>query len=77
MHAILTLFGASDDALVYAYPYMMIYLLGTLAFNDSNRNESFYQCTGIFHIGMLSVAVGAVANIILDPVFLFLFWIWV
>ena len=44
---LLTLFGASDDALVYAYPDDLP--SGYSPFHDSNRNESFYQCTGICH----------------------------
>lgn len=72
---LLTLFGASDDALVYAYPYLMIYLLGTLPSMIATGMNPFINAQGYAIIGMLSVTVGAVANIILDPI-LFLFWIW-
>ena len=72
---LLTLFGASDDALVYAYPYLMIYLLGTLPSMIATGMNPFINAQGYAIIGMLSVTVGAVANIILDPIFI-LFWIW-
>lgn len=65
---LLTLFGASDDALVYAYPYLMIYLLGTLPSMIATGMNPFINAQGYAIIGMLSVTVGAVANIILDPI---------
>ena len=68
---LLTLFGASDDALVYAYPYLMIYLLGTLPSMIATGMNPFINAQGYAIIGMLSVTVGAVANIILDPIFIF------
>lgn len=69
---ILRLFGASDAALVYAYPYLMIYLLGTLPSMISTGMNSFINAQGYAMTGMTSVAIGAVANCILDPV-LFLY----
>ncbi len=72
---LLTLFGASDDALVYAYPYLMIYLLGTLPSMIATGMNPFINAQGYAVIGMLSVAIGAVANIILDPLFIFVFGI--
>ena len=68
---LLTLFGASTDALGYAYPYLIIYLLGTLPSMIATGMNPFINAQGYAIIGMLSVAVGAVANIILDPVFIF------
>ena len=68
---ILRLFGASDAALVYAYPYLMIYLLGTLPSMISTGMNSFINAQGYAMTGMTSVAIGAVANCILDPVFIF------
>ena len=68
---LLTLFGASDDALVYAYPYLMIYLLGTLPSMIATGMNPFINAQGYAIIGMLSVTVGAVTNIILDPIFIF------
>lgn len=68
---ILTLFGASADALTYAYPYLMIYLLGTFPSMISTGMNPFINAQGYATTGMLSVALGAVANLILDPVFIF------
>ena len=68
---LLTLFGASDDALVYAYPYLMIYLLGTLPSMIATGMNPFINAQGYSLIGMYSVAVGAGANLLLDPLFIF------
>ena len=68
---ILTLFGASREALVYAIPYLMIYLIGTLPSMIATGMNAFINAQGYSTIGMLSVAIGAVTNIILDPVFIF------
>ena len=68
---ILTLFGASREALVYAIPYLMIYLIGTLPSMITTGMNPFINAQGYSTIGMLSVAIGAVANIILDPIFIF------
>ena len=68
---ILTIFGASKDALLYAVPYLMIYLIGTLPSMIATGMNPFINAQGYSTIGMLSVAIGAVANIILDPVFIF------
>ena len=68
---ILVLFGASKSALVYAYPYLMIYLIGTLPSMISIGMNSFINAQGYATIGMTSVAIGAVANCILDPLFIF------
>ena len=68
---LLTLFGASDDALVYAYPYLMIYLLGTLPSMIATGMNPFINAQGYATSGMLSVTIGAVANLILDPLFIF------
>ena len=68
---LLTLFGASDDALVYAYPYLMIYLLGTLPSMIATGMNPFINAPGYATSGMLSVTIGAVANLILDPLFIF------
>ena len=66
---ILTLFGASADALTYAYPYLMIYLLGTFPSMISTGMNPFINAQGYATTGMLSVALGAVANLILDPLY--------
>ena len=63
---LLTLFGASDDALVYAYPYLMIYLLGTLPSMIATGMNPFINAQGYAIIGMLSVTVGVL--IVMDQV---------
>ena len=68
---VLVLFGASNAALDYAYPYMMIYLIGTLPSMLAVGMNPFINAQGYSVIGMLSVTVGAVANLILDPLFIF------
>lgn len=68
---LLVLFGASTDALFYAYPYLMIYLIGTLPSMIATGMNPFINAQGYSTIGMTSVAVGAVANLLLDPLFIF------
>ena len=68
---LLLLFGASEDALVCAYPYMMIYLIGTVPSMIATGMNSFINAQGYATTGMLSVAIGAVSNLILDPLFIF------
>ncbi len=68
---ILILFGASKAALKYAVPYMMIYLLGTFPSMAATGLNPFINAQGYATTGMLSVALGAVANLILDPIFIF------
>ena len=68
---ILVLFGASKDALVYAFPYMIIYLIGTLPSMIAIGMNPFINAQGYATSGMLSVTIGAVANLILDPLFIF------
>lgn len=68
---LLVLFGASESALKYAYPYMMIYMLGTLPSMLAIGMNPFINAQGYSVIGMFSVAIGALANLILDPLFIF------
>ena len=70
---ILYLFGASDDTISYANAYLGIYLLGTVFVQLSLGLNSFISCQGQARIAMLSVLIGAVTNIVLDPVFIFVF----
>ena len=70
-HPLLTLFGASKAALTYAVPYMMIYLIGTLPSMIAVGMNPFINAQGYSIIGMSSVAIGAVANLLLDPLFIF------
>lgn len=70
---LLILFGASKEALVYAYPYMMIYLIGTLPSMLTIGMNPFVNAQGYATTGMISVIIGAVTNLILDPLFIFVF----
>lgn len=69
----LYLFGASDATFPYAGSYMRIYLLGTVFVMISVGMNPFINSQGFGNIGMLTVLIGAVLNIILDPVFIFMF----
>lgn len=68
---ILYLFGASDVTYPYAAGYMVIYLLGTVFVMTSLGLNPYINSQGFARIGMLTVLLGAVLNIILDPVFIF------
>lgn len=68
---LLVVFGASKDALVYAYPYFMIYLIGTLPSMIATGMNPFINAQGYSTIGMTSIAVGAIANLLLDPLLIF------
>ena len=69
---LLILFGASSAALTYALPYLMVYLIGTLPSMLSIGMNPFINAQGYSVIGMISVAIGAVANLLLDPLFIFI-----
>lgn len=68
---ILMLFGASKDTVVYGVEYLSIYLCGTIFVQLSLGLNSFISCQGQSKIAMLSILIGAVLNIILDPIFIF------
>ncbi len=68
---LLYLFGASPDSIVYAEPYLRIYLLGTLFSMLSTGLNGFISAQGFPKTGMLTTVFGAVCNIILDPIFIF------
>lgn len=70
---LLRFFGASDDTIGYADSYLRIYLCGTVFVQLSLGLNSFISCQGQAKIAMLSVLIGAVCNIILDPIFIFAF----
>lgn len=70
---VLTVFGTSQNAMKYAYPYLMIYLIGTLPSMISVGMNPFINAQGYSLIGMLSVMIGAVSNLLLDPLFIFKF----
>ena len=68
---ILLLFGASENTIGYAWAYMQIYGIGTLFVQISLGLNAFINAQGYAKTGMLTVAIGAVCNIILDPIFIF------
>ena len=68
---LLYFFGASDDTIVYADAYLSVYLAGTLFVMFYLGLNTFISCQGQAKIAMLSVIIGAVSNIILDPIFIF------
>ncbi len=68
---VLYLFGASDATYAYAEQYIRIYLLGSLPVMLTLGLNPFINAQGFTNIGMVTVAVGAVCNLVLDPVFIF------
>lgn len=66
-------FGASEATFPYANSYLTIYTLGTFFALMANGLNYFITCQGFPFFGMLTVLIGAISNIILDPVFIFLF----
>ena len=68
---ILLLFGASVSTLPYAWAYMQIYSLGTIFVQLALGLNAFINAQGFARTGMLTVVIGAVCNIILDPIFIF------
>ncbi len=68
---LLYLFGASDATIGYAMDYLSIYLIGTIFVELALGLNAFIICQSQPKTAMLSVLVGAVANIILDPIFIF------
>lgn len=70
---LLYLLGASDDTIVYAADYLRVYLSGTLFAMLSTGLNVFINAQGFGGRGMLTVLAGAVCNIILDPIFIFVF----
>ena len=67
----LMVFGASENTIEYGVDYMNIYALGTIFVQLTLGMNAFITAQGFSKTGMLSVLIGAVANIILDPVFIF------
>ena len=64
-------FGASENTIDYAVSYMNIYSLGTIFVELTLGMNMFITAQGFAKTGMLSVLIGAVCNIVLDPVFIF------
>ena len=70
-YQLLGLFGASADTIGYAWQYFSIYLVGTIFVQASLGLNAFINAQGYTMVGMLTVVIGAVLNIILDPILMF------
>ena len=68
---LLLAFGASENTIEYAVSYMNIYALGTLFVQLTLGMNTFITAQGFAKTGMLSVLIGAIVNIALDPIFIF------
>lgn len=68
---LLMLFGASENTIGYAESYMSIYAIGTIFVQLTLGLNSFISAQGFSKISMFTVIIGAVTNIILDPIFIF------
>lgn len=71
MEPILRLTGASDRTIGYAMDFLGVYLTGTLFVQLATGLNSFISCQGRPGMAMCSVLIGAILNIALDPVFIF------
>lgn len=70
---LLYIFSASSETIGYAKEYMSIYAVGTIFVQLTLGMNAFISAQGFSKISMLTVVIGAVTNIVLDPVFIFLF----
>lgn len=70
---ILYLFGAGDETFQYARDYVRIYILGTVFVMISLGMNPFINSQGFGNTGMMTILIGTVLNIILDPIFIFVF----
>lgn len=70
---ILWAFGASEATIGYALDYLSIYVLGTIFVQIALGMNSYINTQGFAKIGMMTVVIGAVINIVLDPIFIFVF----
>ena len=70
---LLYLFGASENTIGYAKEYITIYAIGTIFVQLTLGMNSFISAQGFSTISMMTVCIGAVTNITLDPIFIFVF----
>ena len=70
---LLLLFGASENTIEYASSYMSVYAIGTLFVQMTLGMNMFITAQGFAKIGMITVLIGAICNIALDPLFIFAF----
>lgn len=66
-------FGASEATIGYAMEYLTIYLLGTVFVQIALGMNPFINTQGFAKVGMYTVVIGAIINIVLDPIFIFVF----
>ena len=69
--SLLLMFGASENTIGYAVDYMSVYAIGTIFVQLTLGMNAFVTAQGFTQISMISVIVGAVSNIILDPIFIY------
>lgn len=70
---LLMMFGASENTISYATAYMNIYSLGTIFVQLTLGMNAFITAQGFTKISMKSTVIGAIVNIVLDPIFIFFF----
>ncbi|MBQ4563297.1 MAG: MATE family efflux transporter [Lachnospiraceae bacterium] len=70
---LLMMFGASENTIDYASSYIQIYALGTIFVQLTLGMNAYITAQGFSKISMLTILIGAVCNIILDPIFIFVF----
>ena len=68
---LLLTFGASENTIGYATDYMNIYAIGTVFVQLTLGMGAFITAQGYTKISMITVLIGAVSNIVLDPIFIF------
>ena len=68
---LLLMFGASEKTIGYATDYMNVYAIGTVFVQLTLGMGAFITAQGFAKVGMMTVLIGAVSNIILDPIFIF------
>ena len=71
--SILLMFGASGNTIEYGWAYMQIYSLGTIFVQLALGLNAFINAQGYAKTGMYTVLIGAICNIILDPILMFVF----
>lgn len=69
--SILYLFGASQNTYSYASTYILVYSFGTVFQMISLGMNPFINCQGFAKVGMMTVVVGTIVNLVLDPIFIF------
>ena len=70
---LLLLFGASENTIEYAVKYMNVYAIGTLFVQLTLGMNAYITSQGFSKIAMITVLIGAICNIALDPIFIYVF----